>query len=278
MRPRRPRHPRPAAPPRRPAPPTPRRRPIAAAGLAPRRRRRSTKSARRSAGAPPISSALCQRHGLGGELLRRHDRPRHLDRRRPRRRSSTSWPRWTARPARRSEPIAATARGGMEAETSYRDAVREALLHRFMPGVHRAARTRPRVPRAVADRDGEGRAGTARRPHARHVEDGGGLGALWDARRRRLPLDQRLPGDPRQRREQDAARGLRLHAADLHRLGAPGDDRRLQAGAAHPARRRAGSAARAGKRRVQLRHHRRGQGGLCARDLRPDRRRSPGRR
>ncbi|MCL5779193.1 HK97 family phage prohead protease [Limibaculum sp. FT325] len=37
---------------------------------------------------------------------------------------------------RRSEPIAATARGGMESEAAYRDAVTEALLHRHAPGAY----------------------------------------------------------------------------------------------------------------------------------------------
>jgi phage head maturation protease len=36
--------------------------------------------------------------------------------------------------ARRSEPVAASARGGMETEAAYRDAVTEALLHRHAPG------------------------------------------------------------------------------------------------------------------------------------------------
>ncbi len=79
--------------------------------------------------------ALCQRHGLGSDfsadLIAR------------------GLPMDAARAAildqladadsaagRRSEPVAAAARGGMETEAAYRDAVTEALLHRHAPGAY----------------------------------------------------------------------------------------------------------------------------------------------
>ncbi|WP_366940826.1 prohead protease/major capsid protein fusion protein [uncultured Amaricoccus sp.] len=78
-------------------------------------------------------SGLCQRHALGGELAADMI-ARGISIDEARAEVLDKLADVDALAARRSEPIAATARAG--ADTSYRDAVGEALLHRFMPGIH----------------------------------------------------------------------------------------------------------------------------------------------
>jgi hypothetical protein len=78
-------------------------------------------------------SGLCQRHALGGELAADMI-ARGISIDEARAEVLDKLADVDALAARRSEPIAATARAG--ADTAYRDAVGEALLHRFMPGVH----------------------------------------------------------------------------------------------------------------------------------------------
>ena len=159
--------------------------------------------------------------------------------------------------------------GGLDAGETRRAAVEAALLHRYDPGRFALSRARARVARPVADRDGP-----------RLARGGGGAGPRPQPRRDRHPgaaLDLGLPGDPRRRHQQDAARRLRHRAADLSGDRPAHHRRRLQAGA--PAAARRGAAAREGQpvRRVQARHHRRGAGDLPHRDLRQgDRHHPPG--
>ena len=209
----------------------------------------------------PGRGAQARRRRLG---RRRPRRPRHLGRRRPRgadrrgrgaRRPGGDPAARPHRRARRRRDPAVRGRGGAAAS--------------LRPRPLRALRAGARVARPVADRDGP-----------RLARGGGRAGPRPQPRRDRHPgaaLDLGLPGDPRRRHQQDAARRLRHRAADLSGDRPAHHRRRLQAGA--PAAARRGAAAREGQpvRRVQARHHRRGAGDLPHRDLRQgDRHHPPG--
>jgi hypothetical protein len=118
------------------------------------------------------------------------------------------------------EPAPAQARGTGERDVAYRDAVTSSLLHRHNPGLHQLAEDGREFRGMDAARAGAFGSRAARHQHARHVEDGSSRVGIPDARRHRLSLDQRLPGDPCQCGKQDPARGLRVDAADIHRMGA----------------------------------------------------------
>jgi hypothetical protein len=79
--------------------------------------------------------ALCQRHGLGSDVSADLI-ARGLSMDAARAAILDQLAEADAAAGRRSEPVAATARGGLEAEAAYRDAVTEALLHRHAPGAY----------------------------------------------------------------------------------------------------------------------------------------------